>query len=100
LPSLSYLLLKDFRVEGTGLGGCRTRLRQPSPWPRLLSTTVYLRHARSLLPVAPDYQSRVEYRISDWLAKNLPKCARDATGSVRFWFDAWHDLARLRRIRW
>ena len=56
---------------------------------------MYLRHARSLLPVAPDYQSRVEYRISDWLAKNLPKCARDATGSVRFWFDAWHDLAQL-----
>jgi hypothetical protein len=40
------------------------------------------------------HQSRVEYRISDWLAKNLPNARVMATGSVRFWFDAWHDLAQ------
>jgi hypothetical protein len=59
------------------------------------TTTVYLRHAWSLFPVTPDYQSRVEYRISDWLAKNRAKARVMATGSVRFWLDAWHDLAQL-----
>jgi hypothetical protein len=63
LLSPSYLLLKDFRADGNGLRGCRARLRQPSWWPRLLCTTVYPLRARSLLPVMPDYQSRVEYRI-------------------------------------
>jgi hypothetical protein len=50
----------------------------------LATTTVYLRHTRSLFPVTPDYQSRLEYRISDRLAKNLPKARVMATGLVPF----------------
>jgi hypothetical protein len=45
--------------------------------------------------VWPNYQSRVEYRVTDWLWKNMPDARVAPTGSVRFWFDAWHDLAQL-----
>jgi hypothetical protein len=33
--------------------------------------------------------------MSDWLWKNLPDARMAPSGSVRFWFDAWHDLAEL-----
>ena len=60
------------------------------------ATTVgYLRIARTMLPIWPNYTARIEYRITDWLWKNMPDSRVYASGSVRFWFDAWHDLAQL-----
>ncbi len=40
-------------------------------------------------------ERRVEYQITDWMAKNLPDSRAVATGSIRFWYDAWHDLPQL-----
>jgi hypothetical protein len=37
----------------------------------------------------------VEYRVTDWLWKNMPDARVSPSGTVRFWFDAWHDLAEL-----
>jgi hypothetical protein len=59
------------------------------------TTAGYLRHAWHVFPTTPDYQNRVEYRITDWLWRNMPDARVAPTGSVRFWFDAWHDLAQL-----
>lgn len=59
------------------------------------TTKGYLRHAWHMFPLWPDYQSRVEYRVTDWLWKNMPGARAYPTGSVRFWFDAWHDLAQV-----
>ncbi|HWC99801.1 MAG TPA: hypothetical protein VG456_23735 [Candidatus Sulfopaludibacter sp.] len=59
------------------------------------TTTGYLRHAWHMFPLWPDYQSRVEYRMTDWLWKNMPNARAYPTGSVRFWYDTWHDLAQL-----
>ncbi len=59
------------------------------------TTRGYLRYAWHTFPLWPDYQSRVEYRVTDWLYKNMPDARIYPTGSVRFWFDAWHDLAQL-----
>ena len=61
----------------------------------LYSAKGYVRHAWHVFPATPDYQSRVEYRIPDWLWHNLPDARVESSGSVRFWFDAWHDLAEL-----
>jgi hypothetical protein len=55
----------------------------------------YIRHAWHMFPTSPDYRSRVEYRITDWLWHNMPDARVEPSGSVRFWFDAWHDLAEL-----
>ena len=60
-----------------------------------LTSWGYVRHAWSMFPVAPNYQDRIEYRVSEWLWKNMPQARVHAIGSVRFWFDAWHDLEQL-----
>jgi hypothetical protein len=59
------------------------------------TTAGYIRIARKMLPLWPNYTARVEYRITDWLWRNMPDARVYASGSVRFWFDAWHDLAQL-----
>jgi hypothetical protein len=55
----------------------------------------YVRHAWSMYPLSPNYQKRVEYKISEWLWRTIPDARVFASGSVRFWFDAWHDLTQL-----
>ena len=79
--------------------------RRPSLAPRIVAAVImliafyttkgYVRHAWHMFPLWPDYQSRIEYRITDWLAQNMPDARVQATGSVRFWFNAWHDLAQV-----
>jgi hypothetical protein len=54
-----------------------------------------VKHAWEFVPPWPDYQSRVEYRITDWLWKNMPDARSSPSGTVRFWFDAWHNLAEV-----
>jgi len=38
---------------------------------------------------------RVEYRVQDWVHKNIPNDRVMAAGSIRFWFNAWNDIAQL-----
>jgi hypothetical protein len=60
------------------------------------ATTVgYFRHAWHMFPLWPDYQSRIEYRMNEWLWKNMPDARLYPSGSVRFWFNAWHDMAQV-----
>ena len=56
---------------------------------------VYLDHARELYPLHNDYRQRIEYRIAEWVDRNLPGARVLATGSVRFWYNAWFDGAQL-----
>jgi hypothetical protein len=55
----------------------------------------YLRHAWEVYPPDPDYRNRVEYRLTEWIARELPGSRVFATGSIRFWYDAWHDLPQV-----
>ena len=59
------------------------------------TTTGYIRYAWHMFPLSPDYQNRIEYRITDWLWKNMPDARAYPSGYVRFWYDAWHDLPQL-----
>lgn len=59
------------------------------------TTAGYIRHAWHMFPLWPDYQSRIEYRMTDWLWKNMPESRIYPSGSVRFWFNAWHDLTQI-----
>ena len=59
------------------------------------SATGYIHHAWHVFPTDPDYTKRVEYRMTEWLWKNMPDARAYPTGSVRFWYDAWHDLAEV-----
>ncbi len=60
-----------------------------------LPATRYVPHAWR--PFVPDlgFRDRIEYRITDWLSRNMPDARGLATGSVRFWYDAWHDLPQV-----
>lgn len=55
----------------------------------------YVRHAWELYPGESDYRQRVEYRMPDWMASHLPQARTMVAGSVRFWWDTWHDLAQV-----
>jgi hypothetical protein len=59
------------------------------------TTHNYLLRAWDIVPSWPDHTNRVEYRVTDWLWKNMPDARAYPTGSVRFWFDTWHDLAQV-----
>jgi hypothetical protein len=61
----------------------------------LATTTGYIRHAWHVVARWPDYHTRVEYRVTDWLWTHMPDARVCTGGTVRFWFDAWHDLAEL-----
>jgi len=54
----------------------------------------YVRHAWELYPREWDYRQRVEYRMSDWMAGRFPQARTMVAGSIRFWWDTWHDLAQ------
>ena len=79
--------------------------RRPGPWLKIAvaivvivafaSTRYYIKNARHVIEPWPHYQSRVEYRVTDWLWKNMPDARVQTSGTVRFWFDAWHDLTEL-----
>jgi hypothetical protein len=78
---------------------------RPGPWLKVAVALVvvvsfasarhYVRHVRQYIQPWPNYQSRVEYRVTDWLWKNAPNSRTFSSGTVRFWFDAWHDLDEM-----
>lgn len=55
----------------------------------------YVRHAWELYPRDSNYQQRIEYRLSEWISAHLPQSRTFVTGSIRFWWDTWHDLAQV-----
>jgi hypothetical protein len=79
--------------------------RRRGPWLKIAVAVVvivafatsrhYIKHARHVVEPWPNYQSRAEYRVTDWLWKNMPDARVLTSGTVRFWFDAWHDLAEM-----
>jgi hypothetical protein len=58
------------------------------------TTAGYIRHAWHMFPLS-EYQDRVEYKLTEWIGQNLPDQRMLASGSVRFWYDAWRDLPQL-----
>lgn len=59
------------------------------------TTIGYIRNAWHMFPLWPDYKNRVEYQVTDWMWKNMPNSRAYPSGSVRFWYDAWHDLTEV-----
>ena len=59
------------------------------------TTFGYLGHCWSMFQLSGDYQQRIEYRASEWVFKNMPDSRVYAIGSVRLWFDTWHDLTQM-----
>jgi hypothetical protein len=43
----------------------------------------------------PNWRDRIEYRMSNWLADELPGSRVFTSGSVSFWQSAWRDVAQV-----
>lgn len=52
----------------------------------------YLARPWSVYSADPDYTKRVEYRMPEWVANNLPGSRLFTFGSVSFWYTTWRDL--------
>ncbi|MGH9631515.1 MAG: hypothetical protein ACRD7E_24685, partial [Bryobacteraceae bacterium] len=61
----------------------------------LATSILYIRNAWSFWTPDLDYKSRVEYRLQDWMATHMPDSRAATAGSIRFWYNAWNDLAQL-----
>ena len=84
---------------------CEWAWLRPGPWLKIAVAVVvivafagtrhYIKNARHIIQPWPNYRSRVEYRVTDWLWKNMPDARVLPSGTVRFWFDTWHDLNEM-----
>jgi hypothetical protein len=55
----------------------------------------YLRHAWEVFDDDPNWRYSLEYRTADWVAAHYPNDRVLATGSVRFWFNAWQNTRQI-----
>jgi hypothetical protein len=55
----------------------------------------YVRHAWQVLPPRDQHAQRIEFILTSWIHNNLDGVRTLATGSVRFWYNAWYDLPQL-----
>jgi hypothetical protein len=61
----------------------------------LIPVKGWLRRPWSVFESAQGYQHRVEYELTKWVHDNMPASRVFVAGSVRFWFNAWFDLAEV-----
>jgi hypothetical protein len=52
----------------------------------------YLKHPYDEFPVDTNWTHRVEYKTETWLYVHFPDQRAFVTGTIRFWFDTWHDV--------
>lgn len=55
----------------------------------------YLKRPWKLVTWDPRPQDRIEYRITEWMWRNMPQSRALVSGSVRFWYNAWFDLPQI-----
>ncbi len=55
----------------------------------------YLSKPWSVYSADPDYRQRVEYRMTEWIARNLPGSRVFPFGSVSYWYTTWRDLPQV-----
>jgi len=58
-------------------------------------STPYILNAWNVYPIDSNFQSRVEYRLAEWVNQNLPGSRIFATGSVRYWYTVWRDTQEV-----
>jgi hypothetical protein len=61
----------------------------------LVPSAGYVKRAWKVLPPFARPEGRIEYQLTNWIHEHLPGVRALATGSVRFWYNAWHDLPQV-----
>ncbi len=52
---------------------------------------LYLRHFKAEFPGDRQWQQRVEFKTPAWLTAQFPDQRVFVSGTIRFWYNAWHD---------
>src|SRR5581483_9957534 len=55
----------------------------------------YLTKPWSVCVADPNWQQRIEYRMPEWFAKNMPGSRVFTNGSVSLWYTTWRDLPQV-----
>ncbi|MBC8167944.1 MAG: hypothetical protein H7Y20_19005, partial [Bryobacteraceae bacterium] len=61
-----------------------------------LPSCQYLQKCWTIFVGDPNPTDRLEYQMQDWVYRNMPQSRVLASGTIRFWFNAWHDLPQLK----
>jgi hypothetical protein len=61
----------------------------------LASAAPYVRRHNVFFPPDWQFEQRPEYQLQEWMRAHLPGARALVAGSVRLWYDTWHDLAQL-----
>ena len=59
------------------------------------SAAPYVRRRQVFFPRESRVEQRPEYQLQQWLSAHLPGARVLVAGSVRQWYDTWHDLSQL-----
>ncbi len=51
----------------------------------------YIKHPYHELRADPHWSERVEYKTETWLYQHFPEERAFVSGTIRFWYDDWHD---------
>lgn len=95
LPELDLLLILALAEGICLLWSVRRWLAVVAAALCLSFSAPYVRAAWKVFPVEPDYRSRIEYRLPEWFARNLPGTRIYAAGSTCFWYDTWRDMPQV-----
>lgn len=55
----------------------------------------FARHSWQFFQEDTEPYKRIEYRLTTWMKQNMPDARALATGSNRFWYNAWYDLPQM-----
>ena len=55
----------------------------------------FFRGSRRWFPSESDPFARIEYQLTTWIKDNLPGQRLLVSGSLRFWYNGWHDLPHV-----
>ena len=61
----------------------------------LAGSLPYLAKSWRLFPQDNHPEQRIEFRVSDWVAQNMPDSRLYVDGSVRFWYNTRHNLHQV-----
>ena len=55
----------------------------------------YLRRAWHVYPADFAFKERAEYKVQEWVSRNMPDARLMVAGAARYWMDAWGDRKQL-----
>lgn len=55
----------------------------------------YISKPWSVIANDPNYRQRPEFQTAQWISQHMPDARTFATGSLRLWFNAWHNGSQV-----